>query len=241
MAILETHNVTKRFGRMVAVNDLSFDVKKGELFGIAGPNGAGKTTLFNLIAGIYSCDGEILFQDEKINNLKPYHVCQKGIARTFQVPLVFPSLTVHENIETGISFGNDRIIKDKKKTVSEILEFVGLVGKEDIKATHLKLFDKKKTMLATVLATNPCLLLLDEPAGGLNPAEIQESIDLFKRIKEKGVTIVVIEHLMKVLMSLCRRLMILHLGEKICIGPSEIVTKEKKVIEIYLGDEHAKN
>jgi branched-chain amino acid transport system ATP-binding protein len=195
-----------------------------------------------LISGAYSCEGEIVFEDEKITNQKPYQICQKGISRTFQVPLIFPSLTVYENVETGIRFGNSKNVINKNKAISEILEFTGLIGRENIKAKHLKLFDKKKAMLATILSTNPKLLLLDEPAGGLNPAEIQESINLFERInQEKGITIMIIEHLMKVLMSICDRLMIIHLGGKVCIAPPNIVAKDKKVIEIYLGAEYVGN
>lgn len=239
MPILESKNVTKHFGNLVAVNNLSFEVEKGEIFGIAGPNGAGKTTLFNLIAGNYSSTGEILFQGEKINGLRPHRICQKGIARTFQIPLVFPSITVYENVETGAHFGN-RDVKDEKEIVLEILEFVGLKGTEDIEASHLRLFDKKRTMLAAALATKPRLLLLDEPAGGLNPAEIQESITLFKRINEElRITIIVIEHLMKVLMGISERMMILNNGENICIGLAEDVAKDEKVIDIYLGTEYA--
>jgi branched-chain amino acid transport system ATP-binding protein len=239
MAMLESRNVTRNFGRLTAVSNLSFEVEKGEIFGIAGPNGAGKTTLFNLIAGVYPCSGEIVFQGQKINGLRPHSICQMGIARTFQIPLVFPSLTVYENVETGAHFGNDKG-EDEKRIVSETLDFVGLKGKENVTAKHLRLFDKKMTMLAAALATKPQLLLLDEPAGGLNPAEIKQSVSLFKRVNEElGITIIMIEHLMKVLMDISQRLMILHNGEKTCIGSAETVGRDKKVIEVYLGIDHA--
>jgi len=239
MAILEARNVTKYFGRLAAVNNLSFEVNDGEIFGIAGPNGAGKTTLFNLIAGAYPCKGEILFKGEKINNLKPYKVCQKGVARTFQIPLVFPSLSVYENIAIGARFGGRRR-DDEKSLILKIIELIGLDGKENLEASHLRLFDKKLTMLGIALATQPKLLMLDEPAGGLNPAEIQQSIALFKRLnKEFGITLVVIEHLMKVLMGISERLMIIHDGEKIRQGAPVEVAGDKRVIEIYLGSEYA--
>jgi branched-chain amino acid transport system ATP-binding protein len=239
--MLESRNVTKNFGRLTAVSDLSFDVEEGEIFGIAGPNGAGKTTLFNLIAGVYSCQGEIFFQGEKINGLRPNIICQKGIARTFQIPLVFSSLTVYENIETGAHFGN-HTGEDERTIVSHIIDFVGLRGKEEIIAKHLRLFDKKMTMLAAALATRPRLLLLDEPAGGLNPTEIGQSVSLLRRINEEfGVTIIIIEHLMKVLMDVSQRLMILHNGEKMCVGTAETVGRDSKVIEVYLGIDRAQS
>lgn len=239
MTMLEAKNVTKYFGKLAAVNNLSFDVNNGEIFGIAGPNGAGKTTLFNLIAGTYPCKGDILFEGEKINKLKPYQICTKGIARTFQIPMVFPSLSVYDNIGIGAHFGgNGR--DDEKNLIAEIVDLVGLKGKENIEANHLRLFDKKLTMLGIALATQPKLLMLDEPAGGLNPTEIQESVILFKRLnKEIGITLIVIEHLMKVLMGISERLMIIHDGEKIRLGEPLEVAKDKRVIEIYLGTEYA--
>ncbi|UCF92530.1 MAG: ABC transporter ATP-binding protein [Desulfobacterales bacterium] len=239
MAMLEARNVTKYFGRLAAVNNLSFDVKRGEIFGIAGPNGAGKTTLFNLIAGTYPCKGEILFEGEKVNNLKPYKICKKGIARTFQIPLIFPSLSVYENIGIGAHFGGDGR-DDEKRLIAGIIDLVGLQGKENIEASHLRLFDKKMTMLGIALATQPKLLMLDEPAGGLNPTEIQQSVTLFERLNEEfGITLIVIEHLMKVLMGISERLMIIHDGEMIRLGKPLEVGKDKRVIEIYLGTEYA--
>ena len=218
MAILQNSNVTKYFGNLAAVTDLSFEVENGEIFGIAGPNGAGKTTLFNLIAGIYSCSGKIYFNGQQINGLRPHRICKMGVARTFQVPLVFSSLTVYQNIETGAHFGYDGD-EDKASLVSEILDIIGLQDKADIEAIHLRLFDKKLTMLGSA-----------------------QSISLFKTINEKfGLTIIVIEHLMRVLMDISNRLMILNNGEMISIGPPSEVAKDKKVIEVYLGKEYVKS
>lgn len=236
--ILETKQVTKRFGELAAVKDLSFEVKEKEIFGIAGPNGAGKTTLFNVISGIYLGSGEIYFLDERIDRLRPFQVCLKGVARTFQIPSVFSTLTVYDNIRVGAHFGNH--VKDEKNIIKEVLEFVGLSEKQNILTKHLPLFDKKLTMVAAALATHPKLLMLDEPIGGLSPGEINQSVELFKRINhELGVTLIVIEHLMKVLMEISERMMILHNGEKICIGTPEEVAKDKQVIEVYLGAEYA--
>jgi branched-chain amino acid transport system ATP-binding protein len=239
MTMLEAKDVTKHFGQLAAVNGLSFDVRRGEIFGIAGPNGAGKTTLFNLIAGTYECKGEILFEGEKINNLKPYKICKKGIARTFQIPLVFPSLSVYENIGIGAHFGGNGQ-DDEESLISEIIDLVGLKGEKNVEASHLRLFDKKMTMLGIALATKPKLLMLDEPAGGLNPAEIEQSVLLFERLnQELGITLIVIEHLMKVLMGISERLMIIHDGEMVRLGDPGEIAKDKRVIEIYLGTEYA--
>lgn len=236
--ILETRQITKRFGQLAAVKDLTFEVEEGEIFGIAGPNGAGKTTLFNVISGNYSAIGEIYFSGERIDRLRPFQVCLKGIARTFQIPSVFSTITVYDNIRVGAHFGNH--IKDEKNTIKEVLQFVGLSDKQNILTKHLPLFDKKLTMVAAALATHPKLLMLDEPIGGLSPIEINQSIDLFKRINsELGITLIVIEHLMKFLMGISKRMMILNNGQNICIGLPEEVAKDKQVIEVYLGAEYA--
>jgi branched-chain amino acid transport system ATP-binding protein len=240
MALLEVKNATKTFGKLIAVNNLSFEVERGEIFGIAGPNGAGKTTLFNIIEGTYPYFGEILFMSQKISGLKPHKVCRRGIARTFQTPLTFPSLTVGENIQIGTHFGNREkgIDRDRMK---KIIKIMGLQGKEQVSANRLPLFDKKITMLAAALATNPQLLLLDEPAGGLSPIEINKSIELFKKLNEEfGITIIIIEHLMKVLMEISRRLMIIHNGQKIALGLPDEIAHNNKVIEVYLGEDYAK-
>lgn len=238
--MLEARGVTRLFGKLAAVNNLSFSIEPGEIFGIAGPNGAGKTTLFNLIAGTYPCEGTILLEGEKINGLKPHRICRMGIARTFQVPQVFNTLTVYQNLETAAHFGGHK--NQAHKIVEETLAFLGLQDKKTAPAASLRLFDRKLTMLGAALATKPKLLLLDEPAGGLNPIEIQQSITLFKRINEEfGITLIVIEHLMKVLMGISHRMMILHDGEKICIGKPEEVARDQRVIEIYLGTSYAQS
>ena len=236
--ILETKQVTKRFGELAAVKDLSFEVDEKGIYGIAGPNGAGKTTLFNVISGIYPGSGEIYYLGERIDRLRPFQVCLKGIARTFQIPSVFSTLTVYDNIRIGAHFGNHS--QGEKKIIKDVLEFIGLTEKQHIEAEHLPLFDKKLTMLGAALATEPKLIMLDEPIGGLSPREIIQSVELFKRInRELGITLIVIEHLMKVLMAISQRMMILHNGEKICVGTPEEVAKDKQVIEVYLGAEYA--
>ncbi len=236
--VLEVKQLTKRFGELAAVNNLSFEVEKGEIFGIAGPNGAGKTTLFNVISGVYSGTGEVIFEGQPISRLRPYQVCHRGLARTFQIPTVFSTLTLYDNVRVGAHFGTAG--QDEDRIIGDTLDFVDLRGKENVEVKHLCLFDKKLTMLAAALATQPRLLMLDEPIGGLSPVEIGQSISLFERInQEMGVTLIVIEHLMSVLVEISQRLMILHNGERISIGSPEEVTKDKQVIEVYLGAEYA--
>ncbi len=237
--ILEVKQLTKRFGELAAVKDVSFGVEEGEVFGIAGPNGAGKTTLFNLIAGTYSGTGEIIFEGQNLEGLRPHQVCRRGVARSFQLPTVFSTMSVYDNVRVGAHFGNASSRGDAA-IIREVIDFVGLSGKGDAPVRNLALFNKKLTMLAAALATKPRLLLLDEPIGGLSPAEIDKSVALFKRInQELKITIIVIEHLMRVLVELSHRLMILHNGERIALGlPGEVV-REKKVIEVYLGENYA--
>lgn len=233
--ILRINKINKCFGALAVVKDLSFGVERGEIFGIAGPNGAGKTTLFNIITGFYQCSGDIIFDNVNISRLRTHQICHQGIGRTFQIPQLFLTLSVVENVKVGARFGG-RGRHDERERIIETINIVGLEGKENIIAANLNLFDKKLTMLAAALATEPKLLLLDEPMGGLSPTEIKQFIALVQKINQGlGLTVIVIEHLMKVLNELSQRLMILHSGQKICIGPPQEVIKNERVIEIYLG------
>lgn len=233
--LLEVRDLSQAFGAMLAVKNLSFEVHQGEILGIAGPNGAGKTTLFNVTTGFLQGTGEVIFEGENINKLKPYQICHRGIARTFQVPLIFSTLDVFHNVKFGAHFGN-RDVKDENQAVREAIDFAGLTGREKTIAENVDLLHKKLIMIASALATGPKLLLLDEPIGGLSPAEIGPLMKVIQRInQELGITIIMIEHLMKVLKELSDRLMILHYGEKICIGHPEEVMADEKVREVYLG------
>jgi len=233
--ILRVRDLSKAFGAMMAVDKLSFEVAKGEIFGIAGPNGAGKTTVFNLITGLLQGTGEVLFEGKNIANLKPYQICRRGIARTLQIPQVFSTLNVFDNVRFGAHFGN----KHKHNEDEVIQRFIGFAGLQDdvnLVAENVDLYHKKLIMMAAALATQPKLLLLDEPIGGLSPAEIGPLIELIRRInQELGITIVIIEHLMKVLKELSHRLMILHYGVEIRTGPPAEVMEDEKVKEVYLG------
>ena len=235
MNILEVKNVTKTFGALTAINNLSFQVKQGEIFGIAGPNGSGKSTLFNVITGFYHNAGDIIFQNENISRLRPHQLCRKGITRIFQVPHLFPTFTVSKNIRVGAHFGSNGK-QNEDENIKGAVHFAGLEGKENAVTDGLSLFDKKKTMIAAALATKPKLLMVDEPIGGLSPAETIKTVALLKRINsELNVTIIIIEHMMKVLAELSERLMILDNGVNICIDSPEDVCRNKRVIRTYLG------
>lgn len=235
MNILETKNLTLSFGKLIVTNNLSFEVEEGEIFGIAGPNGAGKSTLFNLLTGFYRGSGEIIFKNKKISGMAPFQITREGIGRTFQIPQLFTTLTVEENVSIGAYFG-DRNLQDEKQNVKEAISFVGLAGKEKICVENLNLYDKKMTMIAAALATKPELLLLDEPVGGLSPKEVWQSMDLFKRMNQDlGLTIILIEHVMRVITELSNRLMILSSGQRICLGSPQEVCQNEQIIKLYLG------
>jgi len=238
--VLSVQNVGKRFGEIVALRDVNMEVEKCDVFGIAGPNGAGKTTLFNVVAGAFAGTGHVMFEGADIMGLKPHQVAHRGIARTFQVPVLFASMTVEENVLVGAHFGG-RWGKREHEVVAENLSYVGLGEKAQTAARHVDLLDKKLTMLAAALATNPSLLLLDEPMGGLAPAEIALFGNLIRRLnEERGMTVIVIEHLIRKLVELSNKLMILDHGIEVRVGsPREVVT-DPQVIELYLGtDDYA--
>lgn len=231
-------NVTKKFGELVAVNDLSFEVEKEQVFGIAGPNGAGKSTIYNLISGFYSYEGRIVFNGRNISGLQPHRISKLGIARTFQIPQTFPSLTVEESISVGNRFGARG--KFDRRHVRRIIHFMGLSDVRKSPTGRLSLLEKKKLMMGAALATRPKVLLLDEPMAGSNAAEIKDLMELIRRINaEMGVTIIIIEHFMKVLTELTEALLIIETGTEICCGDPHAVTSDPRVIESYLGEAYA--
>ncbi|MBC2733332.1 MAG: ABC transporter ATP-binding protein [Desulfobacteraceae bacterium] len=233
--MLTLTNVTKKFGELVAVNDLSFKVEDGQIFGIAGPNGAGKSTVYNLITGFYPYEGRIEFNGRDLSGMPPYKIAKAGIARTFQIPQIFPSLTVEKSISVGSRFGSrDGLDEDH---VAEIIRFVELSEEKNQKTGHLNLLGKKKLMIGAALATKPRMLMLDEPMAGSNANEIKALMDLIRRINgEMGLTIIIIEHFMKVLTELTEKLLIIESGAMICCDLPEVATSDKRVIESYIGD-----
>ena len=238
--MLRAHHITKKFGQLIAVNNLSFHVKKGRIFGIAGPNGAGKSTVYNLITGFYPFQGQIEFDGRDINGLPPHRIAQLGIARTFQIPQSFPSLTVEKSVSVGNRFGS--LEKFDPVYIDEMLYFAGLESQRHRPTGDLNLLGKKKLMIAAALATKPKILMLDEPMAGSNTKEIKALMELIRRINvELGVTIIIIEHFMKVLTELTETLLIIETGTEICCGDPRVVTKEPRVIKSYLGEAYAED
>jgi branched-chain amino acid transport system ATP-binding protein len=241
MALLECAGVTKYFGGLAALHEIDLRVSSGEIVGLIGPNGSGKTTLFNLITGLYPLSrGTIRFKEEEILGFKPFQICQKGIGRTFQITKPFARMTVLENAMVGALYGKGKASEDLKKArwaAEAILDRVGLGSKKSAKVSDLTLEDKKRLELSKALSTRPDLLLLDEVMAGLNPTEIKEIMQLIRKIRENGVTLIVVEHVMHAVMKLADRVCVLHHGEKIAEGSPEEISKNKRVIESYLGEE----
>jgi len=240
MPILEGQGVNKYFGGLAAVSNVDFHVDQGEILGLIGPNGAGKTTLFNLIsAALPISSGEIRFKGQKLNGLKPHQICQMGVSRTFQETKVFANMPVFQNVLVGAFFGSPNRVSgaDAAREASQALEFVGLSAMSATPIKDLTLVDQKRVEVARALATKPELLLLDELMAGLNPAEVSEAMELVTRIRDTGITIFMVEHVMKAIMGICERIMVLHHGEKIAEGTCNEVSCDKRVIDVYLGEE----
>jgi branched-chain amino acid transport system ATP-binding protein len=236
--ILKAINITKKFGELKAVNDLSFEVHAGKIFGIAGPNGAGKSTVYNLITGFYSFDGKIEFEGRDISGLPPYRIAKAGIARTFQIPQTFPSLNVQKGISVGSRFGAGGGFDPAH--VDEVIRFVDLEKERTQNTGLLNLLGKKKLMIGAALATKPKILMLDEPMAGCNATEIRSLMELITRINQDlGVTIIIIEHFMKVLTELTESLLIIESGRKVLQDEPAKVVNDPKVIECYLGNANA--
>jgi branched-chain amino acid transport system ATP-binding protein len=237
--ILEGEGVTKYFGGLAAVSDVNFYVDQGEVLGLIGPNGAGKTTLFNLISATYvPKPGVIKFKGRDITGLKPYKICRMGIGRTFQTVKIFANLPVIENVRVGSLFGSGRNPSSMEATreAEEYLEFVGLSKVSSVPARDLTLANQKRLEVARALATRPELLLLDELMAGLNNTEVDQAMGLIKQLQSRGITIIMIEHVMKAIMNVCHRIIVLHHGQKIAEGTPQEIASSKTVIEIYLGE-----
>jgi branched-chain amino acid transport system ATP-binding protein len=245
MPILEGQDVTKYFGGLAAVSHVNFHIDQGEILGLIGPNGAGKTTLFNLVSATFPLkSGEIRFKGQKINGLKPHQICRRGMSRTFQETKVFVDMPVFQNVLVGAFFGTPTRISgaDAAKEATQALEFVELSEMSATPVKDLTLVDQKRVEVARALVTKPELLLLDELMAGLNPTETSKAMELVTRIRDKGITIFMVEHVMKAIMGMCERVMVLHHGEKIAEGTPQEIASNKTVIEVYLGEEaHAGN
>ena len=239
MKILEAERLSKRFGGLTAISGLNMEVKRGEILGLIGPNGAGKTTLFNLFSGALKADtGVIRFKGQAITRLKPHRIARRGLARTFQSVKIFSRMPVIDHVRLGYLFGRlDAGNKGKSdQEVCDILEFVGLASMRDSRGGDLILANQKRLEVARALAAKPDLLLLDELMAGLTPTEMAEAMELVKKIGRSGVTIVMIEHVMKAIMNICGRIIVLDHGVKLAEGTPEEIAEDKTVIEVYLGE-----
>lgn len=235
--ILVTENLSKHFGGLKAVNDVSIYVEEGDIFGLIGPNGAGKTTLQNTIAGTFPpTSGKVFFEDREITGFKPHQICKAGINRTYQIVRSFPRLTALENVVVSGIFGAGLTESQARAQGRELLEFVEFPMDPETPANTLNTMQLKRVEMAKALAANCRLLFLDEVAAGLTPGELNDIIALIRRIRDRGVTILIVEHLMKLIMEVCNRLAVLCFGELIAMDVPSVVTSDEKVCKAYLGD-----
>ena len=238
MNLLELRDVTKQFGGLTAVDSLSFSMEKGEILGVIGPNGAGKSTAFNCIAGVFPpTKGEVVFDGQVINGQKPWDLCKKGLARTFQIVKPFGSKSVLYNVTVG-AFANTSSRSEAEAKAIEVLKLLNFDDKKDARSADLTIADRKRLEIARALATEPRLLLLDEVMAGLRPAEVDEMVEIIRFLRDQGVTILVIEHIMRAIMALSDRIVVIHFGKKIAEGVPEAVASDENVIKAYLGDEY---
>jgi branched-chain amino acid transport system ATP-binding protein len=238
MSLIEVKNVSKQFGGITALNNLSFVLNKGEILGLIGPNGSGKTTLFNVINGFYNpTRGDVYLRGEKVTNLKPHVLCRLGVARTFQVVRPLQRMTVFDNVLAS-AFIRTKTKEEAEGLVVDMLKYTNLYGDRNVLSKRLPLGKRKRLEIARALATQPEVVLLDESFAGLNPTEINEQIDIVNRIRtERGITILIIEHHMKVIMSISDRIVVLNYGRKIAEGTPGEIGRNPVVIEAYLGEE----
>ena len=240
--VVELQSVARSFGGIRAVHDVSFKLEEGEIVGLIGPNGAGKTTLVNCITGVHTPSaGRVIFDGKDVTKQKPFQAARSGLCRTFQIVQPFPEMTVLQNVAAGALFGN-KITRISKAydAAHEYLDFVGIDQFADMPASALTLANRKRLELAKSLAMKPRVLMLDEVNAGLNSVEINGALELIQKISARGVSIIVIEHLMKVIMTLSQRIIVLHHGELIAEGDPREVVDDSKVIEAYLGEKFAK-
>jgi branched-chain amino acid transport system ATP-binding protein len=238
MPFLQVERLVKSFGGLMALCEVNFEIDQGEILAVIGPNGSGKTTLFNVITGFLKANsGKVTFMGKDVTGLSPHQICRQGIARIFQLVKPFPQLTALQNVMVGRAYGRDpaQNIRKAKEEVVGILNFVGLGNKIEILASQLTMAERKKLELARALATHPQLLMLDELMAGLNLAETETAMDLVNKIRDSGITVIMVEHIMKAVLGISDRIIVLNAGEKIAEGVPKEVVKNQAVIEAYLG------
>jgi branched-chain amino acid transport system ATP-binding protein len=237
--ILTVEKVTKNFAELMALHDVDVTLHKGDILGMIGPNGSGKTTLFNIISGIYTpTSGEIRYKGQSITKKKPCIICRMGIARTFQIVQPFSQMTLLENVLIGAMYGRGLSQTPGREKAQEILQFVGLKEKMNLTPNEVTTEDRRRLELARALATEPEVILLDEIMAGLTPAEMAEALNLLRQINHRGITIFMVEHIMKAVMSICNRIIVLNYGEKIAEGSPQEVAENGEVIKAYLGERY---
>lgn len=238
MSLLELRDICMDFGGLRAIDTLSINIDQGQILGLIGPNGAGKSTAFNCVAGVYKpTAGAIFFDGQNITGAKPWDLCRMGLARTFQIVKPFATKTVLYNVMVG-AFARTDHTDEAEAIALDVLKSLNLDHKKDFLAGALTIADRKRLEIARAMATAPKLLLLDEVMAGLRPTEVDEMIDIFRQVRDSGVTIFVIEHIMRAVMALCDELVVIQFGRKICEGNPEDVAKDEKVIKAYLGEEY---
>ncbi len=238
MKILEITDMVMRFGGLTAVNKLNLSIDQGEILGLIGPNGAGKSTVFNCVAGVYApTGGRVQFNGQTINNEKPWNLCKKGLARTFQLVKPFATKSVLYNVVVG-AFATTDNTKEAEQKAIEILKALKFEDKKEVKASSLTIADRKRLEIARALATEPKLLLFDEVMAGLRPAEVDGMVEIIKRLRKTGITIFLIEHIMRAIMALSDRIVVIHFGKKIAEGTPQQVASNDNVIKAYLGDDY---
>lgn len=235
MTILEGKHITKRFGGLVANRDISFSCEEGQIVGLIGPNGAGKTTLFNCLTGTYAADeGSVTFCGKNINGMSPQQILKEGIARTFQITKTFSTMTVLENVMVGAFFHHSNVNKAREAAM-EILEFTKLADKANLRGSDLTVADRKRVEIARALATNPKMLMLDEAMAGLNQTEVQQAVEMVRQIRDRGISIMIVEHIMEVVLPLSDWILVMDQGQLIMEGTRDQVVNDERVISAYLG------